>query len=208
MTTYQVNEIFYSIQGEGMRTGIPHAFVRFAGCNLTCSADDEEVGFDCDTEFASGRPLEADQIIEEIRGAVEAEHCENVLLTGGEPLLQVDSELLFALSKALKPQFIAIETNGTRELPRFPRSSLWVTCSPKTAEHTLRIGGVNEIKYVRRHGQAIPKPARECQYKLISPAVQPDGMTLAKDMRWCVDLVKLNPGWRLTTQLHKSWGVR
>ena len=64
MKTYHVNEIFHSIQGEGVRVGIPHVFVRFAHCNLTCN--EAEHGFDCDTEFSSGRKMTAREIFQEV----------------------------------------------------------------------------------------------------------------------------------------------
>ncbi len=64
-STFRVNEIFYSLQGEGVRAGIPNLFLRFSGCNLTCSL--ETHGFDCDTEFTSGRDMSLQQIIESLR---------------------------------------------------------------------------------------------------------------------------------------------
>lgn len=209
MKKYAINEIFYSIQGEGMRAGTANVFVRFAGCNLQCRADGE-AGFDCDTEFTSHRILTADQIVSEVESLSKTEpgakllpFCLWVVLTGGEPALQIDEELIAALHKA--GYLLAIETNGTKLLPV---GIDWICCSPKTAEHTLKMIRVNEIKYVRRKGQAIPCPLLDADHKLISPAVQPDGSILPEDLAWCIELVKENPTWRLSVQQHKQWGVR
>ena len=202
MKQYAINEIFYSIQGEGLRAGMPHVFVRFAACNLKCSTDGE-AGFDCDTEFTSGRLLTANQILEEIAELGAASDW--IVLTGGEPALQVDSELTQSLLRT--GYGLAIETNGTKQLPE-EFDFQWVCCSPKTAEHTLRLRRADELKYVRRKGQGVPKPTVKADHYLISPAVQPDGSILAEDLAWCIQLVKENPTWRLSVQQHKQWGIR
>src|SRR3954464_3724428 len=107
MERYRVNEIFYSLQGEGVRAGTPNLFLRFARCNLACRA--ETHGFDCDTEFESGRRMTLPEILEEIRNLSAA--CRWVVLTGGEPALQVDGDLIDALHGA--GYQLAIETNGS-----------------------------------------------------------------------------------------------
>lgn len=198
MKLYTVNEIFFSLQGEGVRAGTANIFVRFSGCNQTCAL--ESHGFDCDTEFASGRKLSCADLIEEVQRIAGA--CRWVILTGGEPGLQVDSELIDALHAQ---QFkIAIETNGSIALP----SGLdWITVSPKVAEHALRQLHADEVKYVRAYGQAIPKPRIEAQYKLVSPAFNGDTLDI-KTLQWCIQLVKDNPEWRLSLQMHKAWGIR
>lgn len=201
MKQYAINEIFYSIQGEGVRAGTANVFVRFAGCNLQCRADGE-AGFDCDTEFTSHRILTADEIIMET-DSLSKGFCNWIVLSGGEPALQIDEELIRAFHKS--GYLLAIETNGTRLLPI---GIDWICCSPKTAEHTLKMNRVDEIKYVRRKGQAIPRPLLNANHKLISPAVQPDGTILPEDLAWCIQLVKDNPTWRLSVQQHKQWGVR
>src|SRR5262249_59761992 len=89
MDRYRVNEIFYSLQGEGVRAGTANLFLRFARCNLACSV--ETHGFDCDTEFESGRPMTRSEIAAEL--AALAPDCRWVILTGGGPALQVDRAL-------------------------------------------------------------------------------------------------------------------
>lgn len=212
MKQYTVNEIFWSPQGEGIRAGQMSVFIRLTGCNMKCrmeEADDSPGGFDCDTEFASGRKMSADEIAcEALRlvGKDKSWHEQNVawvVFTGGEPALQLDQELVAAV-KAVGFK-CAIETNGSKDV-----SALWldwVTVSPKVAEHAIRQMTASEVKYVRGYGQAIPKPTCVAEHKLISPAF--DGMNIdRRAMGWCLDLIKANPDWRLSVQLHKNWMVR
>ncbi|MGB9624464.1 MAG: 7-carboxy-7-deazaguanine synthase QueE [Phycisphaerae bacterium] len=196
--TYRVNEIFYSLQGEGVRAGTAALFLRFSGCNLQCRVATH--GFDCDTEFVSGRPLTLEQIIAELREA--APRCEWVVLTGGEPGLQADRELIDGLHAA--GYKLAIETNGSIELPD---GLDWITVSPKVAEHAIRQRTADEVKYVRAYGQPIPKTVVQAEHKLISPAFRGDVLE-PKTLAWCIQLVKDNPGWRLSVQQHKYWRVR
>lgn len=211
--TYLVNEIYYTIHGEGVRMGVPHVFVRFSQCNLAC-------GF-CDTEYESGRtmtgpqlvaavtaianhaaaavePIGADVVGALVHGRVlDQAPCRNVLFCGGEPLLQLDAELVAAFKEA--GWWTQIETNGTRPAP--PGLD-WITCSPKVAEHAIKLERAHELKYVRAHGQAIPHPRLEADHYLISPmftGTTVDRATLA----WCIKLVMENPRWRLTVQGQK-----
>ena len=98
MKNYKVNEIFYSLQGEGANTGTPAIFIRFSGCNLRCPF--------CDTDFAAFTEMTAD----EIAAATAAYPAELVVLTGGEPSLQVDDTLVNLLHE--KGKYIAIETRS------------------------------------------------------------------------------------------------
>ena len=114
---YRINEIFYSLQGEGFHTGIPSVFVRFSGCNLHCEF--------CDTDHAHGTLLSFDDIVREVLQYP----APWVVLTGGEPSLFIDDDFVQRLKAATGKQ-IAIETNGT---PPLPPSLDWVTLSPKPA---------------------------------------------------------------------------
>lgn len=213
MKTYKVNEIFYSVQGEGVRAGTPNVFVRLSNCNLRCSRDGE-AGFDCDTEFSSGIDLTRDEIVERVCSMLSEAGVTDggsVILTGGEPALQVDQDLILALKNVRL--FVAVESNGTIPLPV---GLDWITISPKTAEHTLKQpvarGGahkkVDELRYVRHAGQGIPVPSLEAVHLLLSPAFEADGSLSFRSLAHCIDLVKKNPAWRLSVQLHKLWGVR
>lgn len=196
--TYKINEVFYSLQGEGTRAGTPAVFVRFSACNLVCRR--ETHGFDCDTEFTSGRRLDLDELLRLVSAAGKT--CRFVHLTGGEPTLQVDAPLIEALHAA--GYQIGIETNGTNEVPE---GCDWIVVSPKVAEHAIRQRVAHEVKYVRGHGQALPNTVVRAQHRLISPAF--DGADIDPDaLAWCVKLVRDNPEWRLSVQLHKLWGIR
>ena len=213
MKNYTINEIFWSPQGEGMRAGQMSVFIRFTGCNLRCrmeEAEDSPGGFDCDTEFASGRKLRAEDIISESRALVgkmqewyDAGHKAWIVFSGGEPALQIDRELVGALQSA--GFLCAIETNGSKDVGGLGLD--WITVSPKVAEHAVRQLTADEVKYVRGYGQAIPKPTCKATHQLVSPAF--DGWTLDKRaVGWCLQLIKENPEWRLSMQQHKAWSVR
>ena len=113
----KINEIFYSLQGEGANTGIPAVFVRFSGCNLRCSF--------CDTQHENGSMMSDDEIVAEVNRYPKARI---VVLTGGEPSIFIDREFVEKM-KLATGKTIAIETNGTTPLPD---NIDWVTLSPKT----------------------------------------------------------------------------
>lgn len=206
---YHINEVFYSLQGEGMRAGTANVFVRFAYCNLECRVEPgpkSPGGFDCDTEFASGRPVTLDELDAWIDGEATATQSETdpewVILTGGEPGLQVDDELVSHLHE--RGWKLAIETNGSVELVD---GLDWITVSPKVAEHAIRQRTADEVKYVRGYGQAVPESAVVADHYLLSPAF--DGIDMdTRTLDWCVRLVKENPTWRLSLQQHKAMQVR
>lgn len=198
MKTYKINEIFYSIQGEGVRAGTANFFIRFSGCNLRCAKNTE--GFDCDTEFQSGRALSTQEILNEIQTLNQ--NCSWIILTGGEPSLQLDQDFVRFFKKL--GYHLAIETNGTKALPD---GLDWICVSPKTAEHTLQQNFAHELKYVRSYGMGIPKPCIQAEYFLISPAFEAHGLE-QKNLEWCIQLVRENPKWRLSLQQHKLWNVR
>lgn len=189
--------------------GSPNVFVRFAHCNLACSIETE--GWSCDTEFDSYQEMTGEEIVEVARIAAR-EFAEDgcafpmsVIFTGGEPALQLDQDLVDLFH--VEGWFIAIETNGIKKLPH---GIDWVSLSPKTAGHTIRIERADEIRYVRKKGQDVPQQlpvSMELEGRLfMSPAFGPDGLS-TEDLAWCIDLVKRNPGWRLSLQAHKLWGI-
>jgi len=107
MKKYAINEIFYSLQGEGLRGGAPSLFLRFCGCNLQCTM--ERIAFNCDTEFTSALDMTSQQILE--RRQQIAPRCKWIVCTGDEPLLQLDAELTRTLKQ--HDYRLAVETNGT-----------------------------------------------------------------------------------------------
>ncbi len=189
-----VNEIFYSLQGEGARKGSANIFVRLAQCNLEC-------GF-CDTEFESFVELTVDRLLAECRKF----DCRSVVFTGGEPLLQLSDNIVRAFKQA--GFFLAIETNGSITPPK---GLDWICVSPKVAEHTLAVKfrgvHINELKYVRNKSQGVPHPKLKADHYYISPEF--NGDYLNKDnIEHCIELVKKNPNWKLSVQEHKLLKIR
>ena len=203
---YMINEIFFSLQGEGARAGTPNLFVRFSGCNMRCDLKAGKLspgGFACDTEFESGSPMTAAQIVvSALKLAPKA--GVGVIFTGGEPALQLDKALVDTMRKAgFGP--LCIETNGTIDVS--PLGLDWISLSPKVAEHSVRVAACSEVRYVRGYGQGIPRPRAKAGRKFISPAFSGESLD-ADTLRWCVGLVKANPEWALSVQQHKTWRIR
>jgi len=207
---YAVKEIFLTLQGEGAQTGRRAVFCRFAGCNLWSGHEEdraEAVCKFCDTEFVGtdgtkgGKYTAAAlaQTIEQEWG--DDRHHRFVVLTGGEPLLQVDEALIAALHGVGFE--IAIETNGTR-LP--PRGIDWICVSPK-ARADLVVANGNELKLV--YPQVGAEPERYEKLAFEHYFLQPmDGPALVENTRAAVRYCKQHPRWRLSLQTHKILGIR
>jgi len=200
VTPMLISEIFYSLQGEGKRSGEPSIFIRLSGCSAkyACYAS----GVHCDTEFESGKEMTTEEILHWI--SLHAPNCKWIVWTGGEPADQLtDETVVFFNQKGFKQ---AIETSGIKSVPK---GLSWVTLSPKVAEHVLEKNfpsGVEEIKYVRHSGQDIPKPKVATLYKFISPHF--DGVnTNEENIRHCIELCLQNPEWSLSIQQHKLWQI-
>ena len=154
----------------------------------------------CDTDFQSGQRMTAREIIAQM--CQLGGNCRSVVLTGGEPGLQVDSSLLDLLQS--EGWFVAVETNGTCLLPD---GIDWVTVSPKTASSELKVSFASELKYIIADQQPIPQPSIPSQHWLLSPA----SGTLClnrSNLQWCIELVKQNVEWVLSVQQHKIWRIR
>lgn len=193
---YRVNEIFYSLQGEGHWAGRPAVFVRLSGCNLRCPF--------CDTDFHAFTMLTAEEITAEALRLCGS--CRFLVLTGGEPSLQADEELLEALHTA--GFFVAMETNGTHAVPS---SVDWVTLSPKDAfvDHAaVVLTKANELKIVF-DGEHKPKEYPVAvQYRYLQPCDTGDAERNAVIMQQLTDYLLSHPQWQLSLQQHKIIGVR
>lgn len=189
----RVNSIFTSIQGEGARCGSLNTFIRFSGCNLACALSSH--GFDCDTEFSSGQEMSEEEILLKVEEV--SKKCQSVILTGGEPTLQITSKLIQSLKN--NKYFVAIETNGTRPLVE-PVD--WICVSPKTAEHTLLISHADELRYVRHASQSAPCPRLTAKRKYVSPAWTSDGPQEGA-VENCIRIVQENPSWEISLPMHK-----
>ncbi len=192
MNTYYINEIFYSLQGEGYHTGTAATFIRFSGCNLKCPF--------CDTSHENGRKMTLGQIV----NTVSANPSRLVVLTGGEPSLQADGELIAALHEAGK--FIAIETNGTRALPE---GIDWITCSPKPEQGLpTAIKHCDELKVVYTGQDMSAYDSIDTSRHFIQPCYTQDAETNRRLTDECIEICKTDPRWRLSLQTHKLIGFR
>lgn len=178
----RVNEIFYSIQGEGVFTGTPSVFVRLSGCNLKCDF--------CDTSHESYTDMTEDEIADEVN-RYPARH---VIITGGEPSLQLTASLINLLHDT--GHVVHVETNGTHSLPE---NVDWITCSPKTANCVLT--HVNELKVVYQ-GQDVESIASRFVTEHL--CLQPCS---GQNIEETVEYIKRHPQWRLSLQTHKLINV-
>ncbi len=173
---YKLNEIFYSLQGEGYHTGSPAVFIRFSTCNLKCSF--------CDTDFSEKLSLTKEQIYEKIKYY----KSKFIIFTGGEPTLQLDKELILYLKD--KGYYIAIETNGTN---RVDSNVDWITVSPKS-KINQKIG--DELKVV----WSIFNKFDYSYLKFDNYYIQPES---EKNIKEIITYIKENPKWKLSLQTHK-----
>lgn len=190
MSTYRVNEIFYSLQGEGYHTGTAAVFVRLSGCNLRCSF--------CDTDFSSYTEMSSSEIVAEVRRLAGSGAF--VVLTGGEPSLQIDAELIDALHNDMC--YVCVETNGTHTLP--PDID-WITCSPKSGSK-LVLGRANEVKVVYT-GEEDVEHWREC-IKAPFYYLQPCDNNKKMNSSATVAYILQHPWWQLSLQTHKLIGIQ
>jgi len=209
--TYSVKEIFYTLQGEGANAGRPAVFCRFAGCNLWSGLERDRASATCnfcDTDFVGtdglggGKFRTADLLADEIAKHWGDERGHRfVVLTGGEPLLQVDAPLTHALHA--RGFTIAVETNGT--VPR-PEGLDWVCVSPK-ADTTLAIESGDELKLV--FPQEGVDPERFADLAFTHFFLQPmDNMLQQTNQRLAMQYCLAHPRWKLGLQTHKMLGIR
>ncbi len=190
---YRINEIFLSLQGEGFHTGTTSVFIRFAGCNLRCPF--------CDTDFSQFTLCSAEDICQQVVSLIrtrESLPAQSILivLTGGEPSLQVDEELLYALHTVART--VCIETNGTYPLPD---GIDWVTCSPKEGSNVV-LHEADEVKVVYI-GQDVDRWRSQIaskRYFLQPCSCQNTAETIA--------YIEQHPQWRLSLQTHKLVGIQ
>lgn len=184
-----VNEIFYSLQGEGGRSGEPSIFIRLTGCNLACSF--------CDTDFFSGEEMTVDKILEHI----QQYPGRWIIWTGGEPTLQLNNDIVsFFKQKGYKQ---AIETNGTRKVPELID---YITCSPKinVEQVKIKVPYADEVRIPIAIGDKLPKieSLPTAKKYFVSPIFDMHHIN-ADNVAYCVELVKQHPKWTLSLQMHK-----
>ena len=210
--SYQIKEIFYTLQGEGANAGRPAVFCRFAGCNLWTGREQDRASAVCqfcDTDFVGtdgtlgGKFRDADALASRIEEQWPEGDLDNrfVVLTGGEPLLQVNAVLIVALhARGFK---IAVETNGTIAAPT---GIDWICVSPKAGAPWVQREG-HELKVVW------PQPALDFAeleaacftHRYLQPM---DNLLRADNTKHCIALCLQRPAWRLSIQTHKITGIR
>ena len=209
--TYSVKEIFYTLQGEGSHAGRPAVFCRFAGCNLWSGREADRssaVCQFCDTDFVGtdgelgGKFRLAFELAQKINSLWPAAYPQKkyVVFTGGEPLMQLDAELIQAMHDSGFE--IAIETNGTIAVPD---GIDWICVSPKMGSELIVFKG-DELKVViPQIGQDMQKYARLDFKNFYVQAM--DGPLQADNLRRAVDFCKNNPVWKLSLQTHKLLNI-
>lgn len=217
--TYSVKEIFYTLQGEGTQAGRPAVFCRFAGCNLWTGREADRASAVCrfcDTDFVGTDGLGGGKFdgpdaladaIEAFWPAGQAPDRRFVVMTGGEPLLQLDTALIDALHA--RGFMIAVETNGTVAAPA---GLDWICVSPKAGSTLVQREG-HELKVVVPQAGFGPDellaleqlPFEQFRVQAMDsadPQARRDAMNWA--VQWCLD----HPRWMLSVQTHKSLGIR
>lgn len=206
---YSVKEIFYTLQGEGANAGRAAVFCRFSGCNLWSGRESDRAGSECtfcDTDFVGtdgpggGKFASAEDLAE---ACIEARGLHGpglIVLTGGEPLLQVDAALIDALHD--KGFEIAVETNGTIPVPA---GIDWICVSPKAGAELKQTSG-DELKLVFPQEDLPPEAVAQLAFdhRFLQPM---DGPKRAANTAAAVTYCKAHPQWRLSLQTHKLIGI-
>lgn len=197
----RINEIFYSLQGEGHFTGTPAVLIRLSGCNLNC--------YFCDTDHAPATEMSEEEIID----CVNTYPATHVVITGGEPTLQLTPSLVSKLHQIRK--FVQIETNGTQRLSHELLETLdWITVSPKFGAIPV-IQRIDELKVVfdMNHPEhittleAVHTNASDTYY--LQPCDLPDNRQYNDaNLKSCINYIMSHPKWRLSLQTHKILNLR
>ena len=197
MATYPIVEIFHSVQCEAFHAGIPHVFIRFGNCNLRCEW--------CDTDFLTYNEMELDDIVNEVL----QHNCKRVIFTGGEPCLQ-DLE---TIGKKKKKHGInlSVETNGTIAVPKIID---WICVSPKDQVYPnvaikQRIGDELKVVYCGQDLSMYDELKQGFEHHFIQPCYMENDTVEQNGRSFAIveNIVKNNPGWRLSLQTHKWMGV-
>ncbi|MEK7246665.1 MAG: 7-carboxy-7-deazaguanine synthase [Pseudomonadota bacterium] len=209
--TFAVKDIFYTLQGEGVNAGRPAVFLRFAGCNLWSGREEDRADATCafcDTDFV-GAPDAGGGSFADARALAESVAARwpkdggirrFVVCTGGEPLLQMTSELTDALHA--HGFEIAVETNGTQACPA---GVDWLTVSPKAGAPLVLKAG-DELKLIYPQDGAPPEDFASLAFAhfLLQPM---DGPEIVRNTKLALDYCLAHPPWRLGLQTHKFLGI-
>ena len=195
---WKVNEIFYSLQGEGYNTGTASVFIRLSGCNLHCAF--------CDTQHEEGTMMSLPDIVEQVMRYPKAPL---IVLTGGEPSLWINEDFVRGL-KQMTGKRIAIETNGTRPLPH---GIDWVTLSPKTGlgdsgDLPVVLTRCDELKVVYLGQDLAQYDSITADHRYLQPCWVSNESDRKRNMLTTVQAVLDHPDWRLSLQTHRILGIQ
>lgn len=210
---YSLVKVFGTIQGEGGLAGTPATFVRLGGCNMwsgiesrreaDAERNEAECPKWCDTDFRPKERVYASDIVERVQAFGDRPL---VVITGGEPMLQLDNELIDALLGGMPRSRIQIETNGTVE-PGFDiRPRLYITLSPKTSRARTVLTSADELKLVwpaYNPDEWVSFPVRQ---RFLQPQADMEQRDLEHEAK-LVEYIQAHPDWRLSLQTHKILGV-
>jgi 7-carboxy-7-deazaguanine synthase (Cx14CxxC type) len=207
--SYAVKEMFLTLQGEGLQAGRRAVFIRLAGCNLWSGREEDRstaICRFCDTDFVGmdgdhGGRYQASGLADQALSLWAGEGKPFAVITGGEPMLQLDAELLDALHD--RGFTIAVESNGTIAAPK---GIDWLCISPKAGSQVIQRSG-QEVKVVWPQAELDMREIARWDFEhfLVQPM---DGPDLAANQRAAIDFVLANPTWRLSLQTHKLTGLR
>jgi 7-carboxy-7-deazaguanine synthase (Cx14CxxC type) len=207
--SYAVKEMFLTLQGEGLQAGRRAVFIRLAGCNLWSGREEDRstaICRFCDTDFVGmdgdhGGRYQASGLADQAMNLWAGEGKPFAVITGGEPMLQLDAELLDALHD--RGFTIAVESNGTIAAPK---GIDWLCISPKAGSQVIQRSG-QEVKVVWPQAELDMREIARWDFEhfLVQPM---DGPDLAANQRAAIDFVLANPTWRLSLQTHKLTGLR
>lgn len=231
---YRVKDVWRTLQGEGLHAGRPAVFVRLVGCNMWSGYDEDRERHArlneaacplwCDTDFTKEGSTQHDANSLAERVADVSDGIRFVVLTGGEPFLQADAQLIRALHR--HGFYVACETNGTRSLSAFKvdwaahRPALppdWITCSPKLPDEVLSLEWCDEVKLVvpDYHPDQYPRLVQRCRVHDVAGGehrhlwLQPeDGPRYDDAVRLACATALARPRWRVSIQQHKVLGVQ
>lgn len=218
---FNVKEVFRTLQGEGANMGTPSVFIRLGGCNIWSGKEKDRVRDAeksnarcpswCDTDFTDGTLTTTDDLVIAVR------ECGGltmplIVITGGEPMLQVNVTMLQALKSNFKHVRIAIETNGTkRPTPEIRNLIDWICVSPKTPADTILLNSGDELKVVfpAYNPKDYTKLVPGFRHHYVSPLATSGrrSVIVQDNVDKAIQFVMENPQWKLSMQTHKMNGL-
>ena len=208
--SYRIKEIYFTQQGEGKNTGMDAVFIRFSGCNLWSGKEKHRAkaicNF-CDTDFngidgTNGGEYSKESLLAKVQSLwISSQEQINVVMTGGEPLLQLNQTLVDYFKN--HGVYIAIETNGTLEAP----SGIdWICVSPKPNTEIVQISG-QELKFIYPQTPFSPNQFESLAFENFF--IQPmDSSSNLENLNLSMEFCMANPKWDLSLQTHKILGIR